>query len=109
MVKVKIIWSDFALDNVEAIGEEIEKKSPQAAENVVTEIYNRVTQLESFPLSGTIEERLTKLGLDHRFLVIYSYKIIYRLIDENTVFITDVFPCRKDPVELPKRAKKTTI
>lgn len=107
MDKVKIIWSDFALDKVEDIGKELEEKSLDAARKVVTSIFDRATQLKTFPLSGPVEQKLKEIGLKHRFLNVYGYKIIYRMIDNITVFITDVFPCKSDPNDLSERAKET--
>ena len=107
MDKVKIIWSEFALENLEEIGTKLESKSIAAAKNVVSSIFERVTQLESFPNSGTHEESLEKLNLGHRYLVVYSYKIIYRAINKNTVYITDVFHCKMNPAELSNRDKYT--
>ena len=107
MDKIRIIWSEFAIDNVEEIGVELESKSFSVAKNVVSSIFKRITQLESFPNSGAPEENLKGLNLGHRFLVVYSYEIIYRPIGKSTVYITDVFPCRMNPDELSTRAKNT--
>ena len=76
-----------------------------AASNVVSAIFDRITQLKYFPNSGALEPKLKKFTLEYRFLVVYTYKIIYRLIDKNTVIVLDVFPCKKDPVEIPFRIK----
>jgi len=107
MGKIKIIWSDFSLDRIEDIAIELEKDSFLAAQNVVSAIFDRPNQLKTHPLSGAIEEYLKELNLGHRFLLAYSYKIIYRMIDDNTAYITDVFPTRKDPKKIKPRAKKT--
>ena len=52
MGKVKIIWSDFSLDQIENIATKLEKESLLAAQNVVTAIYNRPEQLKTQPHSG---------------------------------------------------------
>ena len=107
MDKVKIIWSDFSLDRIEDIATNLEKDSFLAAQNVISAIFDRPNQLKTHPLSGTPEEHLEELGLDHRFLLVYSYKIIYRMIDDYTAYITDVFPTRKNPKKIKKRAVNT--
>ena len=107
MDKVKIIWSDFSLDKIEEIATELEKDSFQAAQNVVSAIYDRPNQLKTQPHSGTPEEYLKELNLDHRFLLTYSYKIIYRMVNDNTAYITDVFPTKKDPKKIEIHAKET--
>jgi len=107
MDEVKIIWSDFSLDRIEDVAIDLEKESLTAAQNVVTAIFNRPEQLKTQPLSGATEPYLKELDLGHRFLLAYSYKIIYRMIDENTVYITDVFPTKKDPKKIKNRAKET--
>lgn len=107
MDKVRIIWSDFSLDQIEDIATELEKESFQAAQNVVSAIFDRANQLKTHPHSGTPEEYLKRLNLGHRFLLAYSYKIIYRMVDDNTAYITDVFPTRKDPMKIKKRAVNT--
>lgn len=107
MDEVKIIWSDFALDQIEKIASDLEKESFLAAQKVVTAIFERPEQLKTHPLSGSPEDYLKELNLGHRFLLAYSYKIIYRMVDKNTAFITDVFPTRNNPKKMKFRAKKT--
>ena len=107
MDKIKIIWSDFSLDCIEDIATELEKESFTAAQNVVSAIFDRPEQIKTQPLSGTPEPYLKELNLGHRFLLAYSYKIIYRMLDDNTAYITDVFPTRKDPKKIKLRAKET--
>ncbi len=109
MDKIKIIWSDFSLERIEIIATDLEKVSPTAAQNVVTAIFDRPEQLKTQPFSGTPEPYLKELDLGHRFLLTYSYKVIYRMIDENTVYITDVFPTKKDPKKIKNRAKETNV
>lgn len=108
MDKVNIIWSDFSLDSIDTIASELEKESLLAAQSVVAAIYERPQQIKTHPNSGTPEPYLKELNLGHRFLLAYSYKIIYRMIDNNTAYITDVFPTRKNPKKIKIRAKETS-
>ena len=107
MDEIKVIWSDFSLNKIEDIAKRLEKKSLQAAQNVVSAIFNKTKQLETQPLSGTLEKNLIQLNLDHRFLLVYNYKLIYRLINKNTVYITDVFPTKNNPEKIILRADET--
>ena len=106
MGKITILWSDFALDELEKAAEHIEKHSSfENAQKFIIETFERVEQLIEFPQSGRIEDNLKKLKLQHRFILLNSqHKIIYRLINESTIYITDVFPCKKteQPVKNPQ-------
>lgn len=107
MDRVKIIWSDFSLDRIDEIATYLEKESFQVAQNAVSAIFQRADQLKTHPQSGTPEDYLQELGLGHRFLLAYGHKIIYQMIDDNTAYITDVFPTKKDPEKIKSRAGKT--
>ena len=69
--------------------------------------FKRVKQLEKYPHSGKIEEGLQALKLGHRNLVVYNFKIIYRIVDRNKVYITDVFSTSQDPKKIIYRSKET--
>lgn len=102
--EIKITWTDFAIESVEQYATflEVEKQDIQAAENLVADIFARVEQLYIFPNSGSPEQLLDHKEFDYFFLPIRYYKIIYR-IENNNIFITDVFPCKMHPDELKKR------
>ncbi len=104
---MKIIWSDFSLSMMEKIAQDIEKQSFNAAQIVITAIFDRVKQLKKYPYSGKIEEGLQVLNLGHRFLVVYNFKIIYRVIDKNKIYITDVFSTSQNPKKIIYRSKET--
>ena len=60
-----------------------------------TKITKHALKLKEFPNLGRKEEYLEHLGLDHKYLVVDTYKIIYR-IDGQFVYITDIFDTRQD-------------
>ena len=64
-------------------------------------IFSATKQLIKYPKSGQIEETLTILEENHRYLVKGNYKIIYKPVEDG-LLITDVFDTRQDP-------KKTSI
>jgi len=76
-----------------------DKDLPAVAFRIKTSIENRILYLEKFPRMGAVEEQLSDLGLGHRYLVEGNYKIIYR-IEEDKVYITDIFHTRQDPSKM---------
>jgi plasmid stabilization system protein ParE len=62
-------------------------------------ILKKALLLKEHPNLGVIEEKLTLLGLGHRFLVEGNYKIIYRS-EGQYILITDVFDTRQDPEKI---------
>ncbi len=51
---VKVVWTDSAILDLDAIGEYIAKDSIRYAEITVTELFESVDILEEFPQSGSI-------------------------------------------------------
>lgn len=99
MKKVRVIWSDEALYDLDIVYDFIAKKSSKAAIKIVGQILSRTKQLESFPQSGQQEETLKKATKSYRYLVEGNYKIIYS-IDDSTVYVETVFDARQDPTLL---------
>ena len=63
MVEVK--WTDFAIQNLNEIGDYIEKKSYTSyASRVVSGLFAAVDVLERFPLAG--DRKSTRLNSSHR-------------------------------------------
>lgn len=59
-----------------------------------------------YPNSGQIEENLTLLGENHRYLVTGNYKIIYKPVIEG-ILITDIFDTRQDPQKVNVKTRKS--
>ena len=86
-------WTLFALDCLNEIYEYIfvKEKSPDAAKVVIDKIFQKVEQLKNFPESGQQEPLLNEIGQDSRYLLEFSYKIIYEFHQEDRIIIiTDV-------------------
>ena len=49
---VKVIWTDFAIEDLKSIHEFISKDSKTYADKFIEKIINKVDQLEEFPNSG---------------------------------------------------------
>ena len=105
LIKMKIIWSDFAIENLKDIFDYYKNKaSIKVAHKIRKQILESTKQLLCNPESGQIEFNLEKLKQDHRYLLSGNYKIIYR-IDENDIFINDVFDVRQNPDKMMKKKR----
>jgi len=105
-VKTKIIWTTSARDELASIYQYLlDNASISIALNLIQDILD-VSQLEQFPQSGAIEPNLIKSVGEYRYLIRgrNNYKIIYR-IEDNIIYILDIFDCRKDPKQMKGRVK----
>ena len=97
---VKVIWSKRAFDQLErAIKYIKEEQGLTYAEIVLNNILNRTRLLEENPLIGRKEPLLLHKKTEYRFLVVWSYKIIYKTEKEKVV-ISRVFHTSRDPKKL---------
>ncbi len=104
---MKVYWSDFALISLETIYKYYkENVSIGIAKNILQNILSCTSQLEKFPLSGTIEELLIELNENYRYIIRGNYKIIYK-IQNNTIYITDIIDSRQNPEGIRKRNKNS--
>lgn len=74
---VKIVWSEFALEDLRSIHEYISKDSKVYADKFVEKIINKVSQLESFPESGRVVPEFDTAAI--RELIEGNYRIVYRI------------------------------
>ncbi|MBX2895478.1 MAG: type II toxin-antitoxin system RelE/ParE family toxin [Cyclobacteriaceae bacterium] len=101
MKVAQVIWSNEALNDLEIIYDFLAEKSPQAAQRIVESILSRAGQLESFPESGARLDPIKLNENDYRYLVEGNYKIIYTYrILNRVVYIATVFDTRFDPEKL---------
>lgn len=77
---VKVIWAEFALEDLKLIHAYISKDSKIYADRFVEKIIDRVSQLGKFPKSGRIvpEFELTTI----RELIEGNYRIVYKINPE---------------------------
>jgi len=80
----EIVWTDPALDQLDEIAEYIALDKPQAASQLVKEIFSTVERLERFPDSGHVPSELP--NSIYRELYVRPCRIFYRR-EGNTVFI----------------------
>jgi plasmid stabilization system protein ParE len=97
---MKIIWTDFAIENLRAIFDYyLENANEKVAHKIRKRILNSTNQLKTNPESGPIELNLESLKQGHRYVVIDNYKVIYRVF-ENNIIINDVFDTRQNPIKM---------
>lgn len=72
----RVVWSRRASQDLEAIADYIAADSPTYAGIVVKKVVNQTKSLSIFPRSGR---------KDIRELLVYSYRIIYRLQESEVV------------------------
>ncbi|MCC5934409.1 MAG: type II toxin-antitoxin system RelE/ParE family toxin [Balneolales bacterium] len=80
-----VIWTEPALQELDEIADYISLDNPDAAKNLVRNIFNRVDLLEMYPLSGKIlVDFETSL---YREIVLPPCRIFYRPTAENVYII----------------------
>ena len=83
----EVIWTETALDDLDAIADYIALDKPGAAKHLVQQVFARVEQLKIFPMSGGKQRELA--GTPYRQLVIRPVRIFYR-VNAETVYIVYV-------------------
>ena len=88
---VKIIWTKKAFTQLErAIKYIKEEQGHSYAEIVLNKTLEKTRLLEKNPLIGQVEPLLKHKKSEYRYLVVWSYKIIYR-VDKEKIIISRVF------------------
>jgi toxin ParE1/3/4 len=79
----RVGWSRRALNDLQGIAEYIAADSPTYARNVIKKIVSQTRMLAQFPRSGRIVPEYDDENI--RELIVYSYRIIYRLQEDQLV------------------------
>ena len=88
MVEVK--WTDFAIQNLNEIGDYIEKKSYTSyASRVVSGLFAAVDVLERFPLAGRMVPEFQDTTI-RELIRMNHYRIVYRVVNESRIDILTV-------------------
>ena len=82
---VKLIWTEFALEDLRLVHEYISTDSKHYADRFVEKIMNRVDQLESFPKSGRVVPEFNLESI--RELIEGNYRIIYKISATHVAII----------------------
>ena len=92
---MKIIFFPQAYDDLVAIKHYIAEENEETAKKVINNILEEITKLEDFPNMGLQLSNKIKCDHRYRYLIKFSYGIIYRIEDEN-VLITNVLHLSRD-------------
>jgi plasmid stabilization system protein ParE len=93
----KIVWTERASGDIEAIVRYIARRDPAAAGRIGVGIFDRVQILQENPEAGSILDELRAGGW--RKLIFRRWKIIYTIRDE-TVIIGRVWPAAMGEADL---------
>lgn len=74
------------------------------ANRIREEVLSSTNQLEKHSLSGQIEHNLQNLEKGYRYIIKGNYKVIYK-VQNQMVYITDVFDTRQNPDKITHRNK----
>ncbi|MDP4945061.1 type II toxin-antitoxin system RelE/ParE family toxin [Alishewanella sp. SMS8] len=80
----EVIWTEPALQELDAIAEYIALDNPAAASDLVKEVFDKTERLENFPKSGRIPPELPDSV--YREVVVPPCRIFYRQ-DEQRVLV----------------------
>lgn len=99
-----VIWSDFAEMQLDDIYDYYTNNAgSKIATNIVTSIIIESDKLKSSPFIGQVEELLSQIKIQYRYLIVNNHKLIYS-VDEQRAFIkiADVFDTRQNPPKLKR-------
>lgn len=81
----EVIWTEPALQELDAIAEYIALDNPAAASHLVQEVFVKTERLEDFPQSGRIPPELP--GSVYREVVVPPCRIFYREDDQQVLVL----------------------
>ncbi|MEF2683870.1 type II toxin-antitoxin system RelE/ParE family toxin [Parabacteroides johnsonii] len=85
---VEIKWTNFAIQNLNDIGDYIEQHSYRQASKMVNYLFDSVSILETFPLSGRI---VPEYDTYHVWELIRSnYRIVYLVLNDKRIDILTI-------------------
>lgn len=90
---VKINWTDFAIQDLNDIGEYIAKDSIRYAEVTVDKLFYSTEILSLQPLAGKMVAEFEDESI--RELIRGNYRIVYRVVDEFRIDILTVNNCAR--------------
>lgn len=97
----EVRWSKKAVSQLQRnVTYIVEEQSVVYAELVLARILNAVDLLKENPRMGTIESFLAYRRKEYRFLVIWSYKIVYKVQLSGDVLIVRVFHTSQNPSKI---------
>ncbi len=85
----KLIWTEPALADLDAIADYIALDDPEAAKAFVKRVFVHVEQLKSHPESGSIPQELRPIRV-YRQIVEPPCRVFYRLAEDDKIYIVHV-------------------
>jgi len=73
-----LIWTEPALQDLDAIADYIALDNPSAARELVRRVFQHVEQLQAYPESGSFPPELRRSSRRHRQIVEPPCRIFYR-------------------------------
>ena len=102
-MEIVVIWSDSAIEELHDIYDYFSQKAgKKIADKISNAIVDLTIMLEESPQMGQVEELLSHLNKETRYLISGNYKVVY-LVDGNFITIATVFDCRQDPHKLQSK------
>jgi toxin ParE1/3/4 len=99
----QVRWSKKAASQLErAVKYIADEQSSTYANQVLSRILHSSSLLEEHPRLGTKEPLLEYRGQEYRFIVIWSYKIIYKVNTNDDVLISRVFHTAQNPSKIKR-------
>lgn len=89
----EIIWSPEARDDLLDIAEYISRDSAAYASALVSEILRTARIIGRYPEMGRIVPEMDNALIRER--IVYSYRVIYKLVDDNKLLVVAVIHCRR--------------
>jgi toxin ParE1/3/4 len=84
----RLIWTEPALADLEAVADYIALDNPTAARRLVGMVFERVERLERFPNSGKRPPELPRSP--YREIVVTPCRVFYRAEEDGAVFVLHV-------------------
>jgi plasmid stabilization system protein ParE len=102
---VAVVWTDRALSNLEAIGDDIGRDNPVAAQGWVMKLITSAARAAVAPLAG---RRVPELGRDDvRENLLRGYRVVYRVTPKKLEILTVFEGHRLLPGDLDQQAEST--
>lgn len=99
---MKVVYTDQSLISLEeALNFLIETKRLEHGKIIFIKdiLFDRAESLRNHPHKAQLEENLQHLKEGHRRLIEGHFKIIYK-VEGDTIYVTDFFDSRQDPVKM---------
>lgn len=98
---MKIIISDTAESNLKSIYHYYKSVANiKIARSIKNAILDSIESIPVFSEMYQEEEYLETENSGHRRVISGNYKIIYRIVNKDTIFVSDIFDSRQNPVKI---------